>query len=75
MTRLALLLGVCAAAAPAAPVTLAPATHAAVVAAVRARMGADADVQVVAALTLKGRVHATEVQYLLDIARNDNLHG
>lgn len=48
MTRLALLLGVCAAAAPAAPVTLAPATHAAVVAAVRARMGADADVQVVA---------------------------
>lgn len=46
MMRLALLLGVCAAAAPAVPVPLAPATHAAVVAAVRARMGADADVQV-----------------------------
>lgn len=46
MIRLALLLGAFAAAAPAAPATLAPATHAAVVAAVRARMGADADVQV-----------------------------
>lgn len=46
MMRLALLLGAFAAAAPAAPVTLAPATHAAVVAAVRARMGADADVEV-----------------------------
>lgn len=48
MIRLALLLGAFAAAAPAAPVTLAPATHAAVVAAVRARMGGDADVQVTA---------------------------
>lgn len=48
MIRLALLLGAFAAAAPAVPVTLAPATHAAVVAAVRARMGADADVQVTA---------------------------
>jgi flagella basal body P-ring formation protein FlgA len=46
MMRLPLLLGALAAAAPAASVPLAPATHAAVVAAVRARMGADADVQV-----------------------------
>jgi hypothetical protein len=46
MMRLTLLLGALAAAAPATPVALAPATHAAVVAAVRARMGADADVQV-----------------------------
>lgn len=46
MMRLALFLGAWVAAVPTPSVTLAPATHAAVVAAVMARMGGDADVQV-----------------------------
>ena len=48
MMRLALLLASLSAAAPAATTTLAPATHAAIVDAVRARMGADAEVLVTA---------------------------